>query len=441
MAEIEFFPHNWQTPVEMTTYYQTDIVRSAYDAGESRRALWPWPRRRIGVRWTAITREEATRILFALQHAGFQRYRMPVYQDEARVSSGGAAGTTINLVAGEGSYRRFKRVPTTTRPFRYSKALIAKKLPNGRLGDHEIFDVWDPQPNSIETVAALSTSYPEGSLVYPILDVEIELNSELQAYSYDKADLEHTFLEVFELGVPPTVVDAPPSELYNDALLIDGGLVVAPGTTPPTLKGRQNWRENFKTRILTVGSSYEQGRNDVNIAKQGGRAYYEYEVNATFTTGERSLWFSLMKLFDSRRGRCSAFRMVSPMAIFTPTAVAAGSVTVMATGATFDNLFDVTALGPTFWALVLLDGTIRSAQLTSTTDLGGGLWRLNMSGTPFTGVSFATIERVAHCPDVRFSEDGITEKWHNTDAVEVTFKVREIPAYTGGTIAPTNPCV
>lgn len=427
---LDYFPHNWLSDVEMTTYYMTDVAKSGYTTEESRSSLWPWPRRRITLRWTGITRSEATRISMALIRITQENYSIPIYQDQAEVSSLGATGTRINLRTGEGLYRRFGRKFTLTGfSTRYSKLLIVARAPNGRWQNPQVLEIDTVTADYIDVRVAMTGSYAEGAFVYPLMDVEIELRPEFDHYNYDKGELKHTFVERLDTGIPGSVHEAPPSETMDDPTQLNGGLVFASGSTP-TLLMRHNYLVDFKTRFARVGAVYEQGRDDRRTVVQGTRARYEFEYTGHFLQNERDKWFSLLKLFDSRRGRCSPLYAVSAATYMEIVSIpGAGQAIMVDPGCDIDDFFAALPAG-TSSALVavLRDGTIKAMSgIISYLDNGDGTWTFNTSPTNFfSGLTVDNVERFAHSILGRFKEDSLTERWKNNEVVEVKFAVTEV---------------
>lgn len=402
-AVYDLFVHNWSDQVVMETSWLTDVVRSVERLAEERRNLVDSPTRRISVRWTAINRAEAARLMFLLVRAGNQRLRIPIYQD-AVLTTGASSGISIPCA-------------TAFRRFHAGQLVVIFERSSGRPTNVQwrTIAAGGVADDALTLTTSLTGSFPAGAVVAPALTVEVLTVGALRAITDGVCELAAAFTEVR----PSLPESAAWAEISSDFDLdVDGFAYV--------MDVPLDWGEGVQIGMERPADEHSLTRDSVVVAR-GPRALLRFDL--TFVPRSREEYWRLLRFFDAHRGQAITWWLPGPVTMWSPVAIASGSLDVQAVGDLDDYSSFVHSVdhGSPYLMLELADGTRTMAAVASTSDLGGGVYRMTLDGAhSFAGVALADVRRATLAFLVRFSVDTVRETWLSVRACQVAASAVEV---------------
>lgn len=406
MATYDFFRHNWAAQVAMETSWLTQVDVSETRLAETRRNLIDAPRRTLSVRWTGLTRAEATRLLFELQRMGNEARRIPLYQDVA-VTTASSSGTTINC-------------PTTYRRF-YADQLVLITDSDG--SSYEFATISSLTASTITTSGSLGSTYAAGSNVYPVITTEVLLDAQMTLLTDQVAEITADFVEA-ESTLPAA---GSYSSMGSYGFQQINSLAYLLGITP-------EWQSGIQVRMNRAGASNIFERHRV-IQTYGPRPILSMDLSFTF--GTREEFWDLLQFFDAHRGRALPWWLESPLDMWEPSAVTTTYLDVTQVGelADYTNFVKSISGGSPFLLIEKTDGTKVLVQVTGITDPGGGVFRL---AATIPSMSLSDIAKASLAYYVRFESDTLSERWLSSAACRVSFSVVELLRHENETATAGN---
>ena len=389
MSVLDFLLANWADTVKVTTSWITDVVTSFHTSAEVRRSLASKPLREIEFSWTGLEQSKSARMVMQLLRSAEESIEIPLYSDQAVIS--GIVGAVVSC---DPSYKRF-----------YAGQKIVLVSPDTSTVERGVIQTVNV--SDITLTGAVAASFPSGSLILPILDTLVSLEHRipfLTDYYLRASSLsfkEHTG----DTSIPASVTtfgDTPSgASLYGNY---------------PILSLPHDWNSDCSIVINRAGEQYIQGKSPL-VETQGLRPLFNFNLQVGPLNLEE--FWSLLELFDSRRGRCLPFWLVNPVTMFTISQDVTATLQIDA----LENIDDLDFFE--YVAVLKKDGTMQIRQISATADLGGGVWRITPS-IPFVGVSLADVDRVTSVHLVRFSQDSLVESWASDGYMTTPLILREI---------------
>ena len=381
---------NWAGGITVSSNFQVDVLRMS-TASEERRLLADRPTRRMTVRHTGLSRAEMTKIVMNLFRHGNERVPIPLYSDHSRIT----ATSAIKEIFCETQYRRF---------FAGQRFIICDFDSNSRPTNVEWGVIDNVAATHIVPTIALAGSYGIGARVYPMIDVEIVFRDEARLFNDEKGELKISVKEIpGQSALPPTASGTPTGFVEYDDLPIfnetpDANFGYAPG-------------------MLRGGTQTHQGRGNVTYV-MGARPQATHSL--TYRALSRASAWPRIQFFDSRRGRTRAFWFISPESMWSATAIAAGSVTIVGDG----NIEDIEDFH-SHVAILERDGTIHIRAISNVV-LASGDFRIDFDENLDTTPNLADIRRVTPAYKMRFEKNGMTEEWTTDGKCDIQFEMVEL---------------
>lgn len=395
-ATYDLFLHNWASSVVVSTSWRT-LVNEAGNLAEERIQLWSRPSRLLKVRWSAIGRAEAQRILQHVLRAGTSSIRVPLYSDAA-VTTASSSSTTINC-------------PTATRRFAVGARVAIASLSGGRIGSFEWGVISAVGGSSLTLSGSLSGTFPAGSLVFPVIVAQALLGADVPFPTAQITDLEITFREVLDSSAIGPLTDGPgdwPTGTQTES--------VDSGTAYPILAIKPDWGSSITAGFVRPGQSYELGRG-FGVYGQGTRGLLRW--GCEFLISGRADAWELLEFFDACRGRTGAFWWPFPANVWEPLTYTTGYVEIEAAG----NIEDLQELVSHF-AVEFTDGTV-DVRAISSVALQSGKWRITPTEA-LPSSTLASVRRITPAALVRFEDDVIEEEWITSGLLRTRLVVREL---------------
>lgn len=402
---------NWAGTVSIENGFQVDVTASRETGAEERRGLTDRQARQVNVVLTGMTLEESHELWMNLARMTGQRTVLPLYPDQGILTAS--------------STGRFINVDTTKKRLFVGARVV-------------VFDTdYAGHPNQIEyrTIVALSStqidlgtnapdqlqnSYAAGSFVFPLLDIEVSLESSKGVHhtaGYYGVSFEAT--EVVGASALEALVDGLPS-----------GFPTYLGY--PILTIRPNWDATLNSSARAVGDGYQLGTGFV-AEPTGERPIFEHDLQLTLMNRTES-WAGLT-FIESRAGRLRPWWLLNPATLLRATATTTTYVDVEAYG----NIEDA----QDFLQYVVIEKHIGDPIIrgVDTIAVQGGGWRITFD-TTITAPSLGEIRRTTSAHLVRNSSDAHTEVWTTNTVVQVALKCEDLideADYPISGIVPTPP--
>lgn len=389
MSLHDFFPQNWSKAVELESSWLNEIQQASITSDEERCVLADRPSRMIKVRWTALERTEAQRLVMAFMRAAEDEAAVPLYCDQA-VTTAASSGTTIHC-------------PTPTRRFYVGYRLVIVK-PDGTYQERTIsaFDA-----TTITVTVALTGSFPVGSKAFPLMDCLLALDSDVSFMTDFVGEAEHPWLEVTdERSLPASATDTLPDNVEEIEFPTD--------TTLPVFPLEIQWAEPVGMSPTRAGERYSMGRG-TRTFKQGRRPLMR--IRCEVLAALRAEAWTAIQFFDYVRGTTVPFWMLAPVTLLKATAFHVAHVDVEAAGSISD-LSDFLR----YVAIVNDDGTFALAEV-DVVAVAGSDWRITFVDA-LADVSQAVAVKPAYL--VRFAEGAQTEQWDTDGVCRFSIEVREV---------------
>jgi len=372
------FRANWQTRVTFENEGSTNVDEARETAAEDRRQLWDRPARGFSVALTGLAQDEANKLWMRVLSMSRARTVVPVYQDEMRTTAS-SSGTTLNV---DTALRRL---------FVGARVLVFDLDTDGYPDQFEYRTIAAVNANDIDlTGDALSNTYAAGSYVFPVMDVEIELeSSSLRLATDDKA----------------TVVIAGTEVVGPSALpYLESGNPTGFGTYlgDPILDVEHDWTAEAVASVTSPGESFGLGRGViVEPRAERGRVQYTLALNQL----GRDVAWPVQRFLESRAGRRRPFWMISPQNLFEVVASTTTHIDIAPVGSV-EHLQDFLS----HVGIVEHDGDVHIRGVDSVVDMAT-FWRVTYDSTIPAPPNLSEICKVTSAHRVRLADDVFREEW------------------------------
>ncbi len=387
----QFFLQNWADEVVVSTEWQTAVIQATDSLVEERMGLVGKPRRTIKVSWVGVDQAESARLHYYLLRMGHQRTRIPIYCDQA-VTTASSSGTTINA-------------PTADRRFSSGGRFVIFTRGGGKVLSAEEGTISSFDATTL-TVSALTGTYPAGSIVCPLLDVEILLAGDMTILTDEIGTVSATFSEVHDTSILAletweNLTSRGYSTTMNYYLLTDA----------------LDWAQGVSSSMIRMGAEMGLGPGSV-VVTRGPRPQIGFKFS--FRTFVREDFFNLLAFCDAHRGRLIPFFVENPLTLWATVGVDLGYVDVEPSGDVNDpnDFMD--------YVSVQAGGSTYLRQVTGVTvQTGPTRWRISL--TPdLPLLSLPDVSKVTSAHLVRFAEDEHIEKWATDCCASMDFGVVEL---------------
>lgn len=390
-AGLDFFSHNWASVVELDSSYMTDITM-AHTVAEERRALVQKPARTLTFRWLKQDLDVLDRFYVTLRRLTSDRLVMPLYCDQADVTAD-SSGTTLNC---EGAYRRF---------FPGGRVLIMPRTASiARSSECIIRTIQHSTDTALVLTSSLGTTVTAGRyVVFPLIDVEIELVPEFVLYTDNTADFGFTVTEIpGRAALPPTQQGHP------------GGFPLQAGY--PVFDVEPNWGGKLTTTYRREGERYQRGR--AGVVQTYGDRYRQVQSFQDMVLHPREEAWKVVRFFDTRKGRVRPFWLVDQERQWKVVEVASPFISIVPVNI-FADFTDVGHIG-----IVMKDGTTYVRKVNTIQDIG--VWRLTTTGASLPAIDVNQVQRIARARLSRWDHDNLTESWSTTDVMRTSLTAIEV---------------
>lgn len=395
---LDFFLHNWVANMVMETSYLTDVTRSPTTLAEARRALLERPLRTVTVDMLHGEKAEVDRLMHALRRITNDQTVMPIFQDAVVVEASSSASNVIN---GSFRYRRYfdgARVAVfTSAPTSKSVMLTA---------DIDIYTISSVLASSITVDRNLDQTYAANLfLIVPLMDMDPALSLGIKHLTDDTASASLTLNEtVGRNALPPSFTGITP-----DGFRTELGL--------PVFELDNDWGNSVQTDYLRYGAKETSGRRAV-VEPEGDRYV---QVQQHHFKADRPLFWSILQMFDAKRGRADTFWEVDQEFVWDVVSTTTVFIDITPQGIFTDYQNDFTD----HCGIVMKDGTVYIREVNTISDVGS--WRITIvGGNDLPSIDVTQIARFSRARKKRFQSDALTETWHTTEQAELTFSTIEV---------------
>lgn len=278
--------HNWAAPYTVETTYLTDVSRSIVTGSEERLALLTRPRRRVASRCTAFDAPTSLdALLFGRERSKEPITAVPLYCDEAE-SAFEVSGTAIFA-------------DTTLKRFYSGQPIYLVQKKQEKIVKIDLLFATAVTDTFITLIGPPPTTYPAGSLIWPVIRATLDPTIEGSYVTDDKVDYDFEAIQVDDsTSLPPTVDGFPTG--YPAFL------------SEPVWIANHNWVSNLPVSWERLSRSSSQGKTDTIWAESEiPRLRFNIRIDAL---GRAEAW-DIIRLFDSRKGRAFPFWFVPPISI------------------------------------------------------------------------------------------------------------------------------
>lgn len=387
---MTYFHSDWIAQQKLETAWPSAVTTSFFTDAEDRWGLTTKPRRTLEVTWKGMERNTAQRMLMRLLRSMNESIEVPLYMDQAILVSHTASVLTV--------------LDASNRRFVVGQKVVAISPDGGTILEGSITSVG---ATTIGFTAGVVPVLPAGSLVMPVIDALPVLRHEGRWETDELINFRVIFREKPGSSAIPSIVptfgDNPSGFPTINSL--------------PVLNLQHNWRVSPNLLIGRTGTSIAHGKG-FGVEISGQRPIQSFLIQLSPLT--RAEAYSMLEFFDSRRGRCLPFWMVSPHSAFRPTQDVGPNVFIEA----LDSVSDITEFVD-YIAVEEVDGTIHIEELSSVAVISGTEWRLDPSSA-FSSIPLSDIARVSTGHLVRFSVDALEEEWVTDEAAGFLFRVTEL---------------
>lgn len=387
--------HNWVSLPSMETAWLTEVLKAPYNVSEQRVALLNKPSRLLSLAWTSTSLAQAAQLTKLLGRAANESVYLPIGQDVVKVTAD-SSGTTINCVP-------------TNRRFESGKPAVIYKIIEGFPAQAEVVTINTVTATTLTTTGALSQTFPEGSEVAPLIEAEAVLSPELvslQTSHVYQAQL--SFLEIRGATALSALVAAEDAAGFPTAADPNGS------GTYPILSLDPDWS------AVSLGWSRDGNIESLGLGRvttlDGSRP--KFTLKASWMETDRASAWSLLKLFDSRRGRLLPFWVIHPSDYWNVLAVGATFIDISPQGnfSDLDFLFDHVGI-------VQTDGTRLVRNISSVVD-NTSSWRINLSAS--ISLTLGQVSRAGPAFFMRFTQDAVLESWATDEICSMELEMVEV---------------
>ncbi len=398
-TDIEFFMHNWAEEVEIETGYTTDVVRSPITLAEERRALQQRPERILTTRWLRGGKEEIRQLRLHLRRLTSDNVQFPIYPDVAQLTDDvSAIGTTIPA---DISNRRFYAGGRVLF-FRTTSTWIDRTSVRTAI-------VRGVSSLSFEIETAVGAMDKNWSVV-PLIDCEILFEPE---FTTETAEVSQLTLVLREYRGPNAL---PPLAVGNAP-----GFVTRLGY--PVFEIESNWIQGVDTRYRRAGQEQRTGRR--NLPSPDGERYSQSQ-DWILAPIDRTDWYRIASLFDTRQGRRKAFWAIDREFTYTVANTNAGFIEIVPYGRFVD--FNTHWLEDGIAAAIRMrNGEIHLAQVQAVDD-NSSTWRLTFRAgqTIEQPIDLSQIDFFSMARITRFDSDTMREVWKTDGVCEIRLSTIEL---------------
>lgn len=392
-----FVRANWRTGCSVETEWLTDISHGRETLVEDRRGGRIRPVRSFEATITGLRIEDAHEVSEYAMTVCQDRNAMPIYSDRTAVGVTASSGATVlecstdyrRMYAGQ----RVAIVPIDFSTFEF----------DGILGRAMYAEIESVQSDRLTLASALQVDVPAGSYVYPMVDAQIELATQIDVVGAQTVEILLRYTEISGMSALPSSWVGPLSPFFplND---LDSRAIVS-------LRGNTDSDPESVT-IAREGAVLQSGR-DATAYGAGSRARHLFSFGHLAKTREQA--WSIIRLFDSCRGRVGTFWYVNPQTLWSAPF-----------GLTSLDYIDVSPYGyasnvTRYWpnvSIELLDGSMYARQIESVSEVtvgGVDVHRITFSD-PLPSSASSRLERVTSAHLSRFTTDANRENWITDEA-------------------------
>jgi len=386
--------HDWSVQARIETRWETDIGVSLLEDAESRRQVYSVPLRTQNANLKCLDQQLTSRLAMTLYRRTTQKVVVPIYPDVTGVTSD-STGTVINC-------------DTTNRRFFVGRKIVVIPFNGGTFGEALVHEVVSFTATTITITVALTATVPARSFVFPAMEAHQELEADLSLLT--------NFVGTYETRSTETHPALPESNGPTNP----SGFPVHLGL--PIFTFPHNWVSNYGMTYLRTGDLVPSGKDRLT-AIGGGKGRWSLSFAMTFLK-DRAGVFSLMKFFDSRRGRLLPFWAIAPMPVFEFLSLGSTFVDILGN---FD-FADTDCLAHI--AVVLKNGDIEVRRITNKVQLGGfppfPLFFRFLVTPAFPPVGNSDVDYVTLAIKGRFTEDVFEERWTTNQDCDVSLSVIEL---------------
>ncbi len=403
--------YNWDSPIEVTTTFSTDISTSITSA-EERVALTRKPTRNIKIDFTGMDKNLTGQFIHYLSRLSSERYVFPFYTEAVKPTSDFSAGSHEIRYSSLFNYRfgeissdgrnvlivNFERVNGKMRAteYQYTNIIAGETLPSGGGGPG---GSWYPSFYFNDALDFDITA--ERTRIYPLMEVQPrgENNFDIasQAHLYSTLEIEEVASK--NLDVPKSADSY--YQFHGAYPIFSGGVNISliPGGG-----------------ILTDATDVLLGRHSSRYISPQSKGFY---FSLPLTAFNREDALKKIYFFEQRMGRFKPFYVLNPLVVFDVVTLAQDTVKVDFIG----NIEDFRET----WKYVYIkskSGDTKIRKILSTTPVGDGWIVLFDSTITIDEVNAANMVGPAHL--CRFSEDILVENWVTSEHCQLTFDVVEL---------------
>jgi hypothetical protein len=405
--DAELFLHDWADEVRLRSAYLTDVTIAATGA-ESRLGLRLKPARSMDVVWRQTLDEfdaddlsRLDRMYVFVRRLTDERFQLPLYPDVRTLMTAHVAADDELLF-------------NTTRGRWFVGARIAVVQLNGQgsYNSHTYHTIQDMDADRLQLTAPLGVDVRAFSMVVPMIDCEITLDVEMLHEVGCLAEVSFTAHEVPGASqLPPTKSDTPSGTPTHRGIPI---LDVDPDWSEGVRRGRSRQGEEF-----TSG----RGRGVSTLASRSRETHELTFVNGRGDCGETaahdSAW-TLVELFDTRRGRLRTFWHVDQERIWACAQLDPSFVSIEQLGL-LDDVQEELQGGQV--GLVMANGDFYVRDVVTVQDVAT-VYRMTVD-PPLPTLNASDVLRVARARLVRFTSDEMEESWANAGLLETRLEIIE----------------
>ncbi len=398
MDDAHVFLHNWATKARIRTSFRNNVAPSPASGAESRRGLGVKPYRTMDLEWLVgpgTTLDDLERLEVFLRRMTDQRFQVPIYKDQQELNAA-YLSTDDTLV-----------FPTNKARFFSGARVAVVQLDNNHQVVSSTFHIISGMTNAQITLAApLGVSVASGSLVFPIMDCEVQL--EVKA-NFSTARVPYVKLTVAEAPgasqLPPLKSDTP------------SGASLAHDDRPIWFE-EPDWSKGIVKGRSRQGRRTSEGRADiVSTEADRSRQTHEFQI-----TGARDDMWNALEFFETRRGRLRSFWHIDQDQYMVPV-----DIDVTGTFIGVSEIGDIADFTEEFDAvgIIMEDGTYFVREVTNIQDILG-VFRITMGTVIDSGLSVSDVVRVARARLVRFKTDEFVETWTHTGYMSSKISIIEV---------------
>lgn len=274
------------------------------------------------------------------------------------------------------------------------------------------FDTITSTAGGITILGTLPVTYPTGSFVVPVLEVEVLLEASMDLLTDRLGSVSISFIE----KNITSLVAANDYALYN-TLFSPQVQTHTNGEDYYVLKiPETQWADTVKVTSNRPGDRSVLGRDSV-ISKQGF-ALLSFEFSLFFAT--HAEFWAKYSFFDAHQGRLIPFWLMNPLTMWDATAITTTTLDVGLHGdlnELTDNL--------TFVAIELNDGTVYIREFSGVSEPVAGTLRFTWTD-PIPATTLSDVARVSSAVLCRFSSDSLRESWATDGVATMSFMVTEV---------------